>query len=83
MIDGTRSTSLTRLHAHKGAPDENSRAIQQTSNNVAKEQHEICPVLADICCEMLPQLRGARDFPVWSAEKRRFLVGRAGAAAGW
>lgn len=40
---------LTRLHAHKGAPDEHGRAVQQSGDDVAKQQHQISPVFAHIC----------------------------------
>lgn len=77
------SCLLTRLHAHEGAPYEHGRAIQQPSNNVTEKQHEVSPILRDVCCKVLFQplysRRGIRVFAGQSAEKRRFLVGRGAA----
>ena len=71
---------LTRLHAHERAPYEDSRAIQQPSNDVAIQQNKICPVLRNIGIhvpfEPLHSPLAVRFSAGWSisAEKRRFLV---------
>ena len=70
---------LTRLHAHKGAPDEDSRTIQQASNHVAEYQDDVGPVPVHIATHVPTQVAGApfvrfSAAPPVSAEKRCFLV---------
>lgn len=74
------SMALTCLHAHKGAPDEDSRAVEQTRDDVAEQQDEVCPVLAHIGPKVPLQLRpeaGCRCIfrRPGPPQQRGFLVG--------
>jgi hypothetical protein len=80
LVEERCSVLLTRLHAHERAPYEDSRAIQQASNNVAKQQNKVCPVLGDIAVHVpfeplhSPSLVRLSSDGSISAEKRRFFV---------
>ena len=67
---------LTRLHADEAAPDEHGGAVQQPCDDVAEQQHCVCPVAADVLREVSAQLcaEGARVFRGAPAEQRGFLV---------
>lgn len=73
----------TCLHAHKRAPDEDSRAIQQACNHVTQDQDYIGPVSVDVGLHVAPHAvqRGVcirlSAVGAISAEKRRFLVCKA------
>lgn len=74
---------LTGLHAYKGAPDENSRAIQQACNHVTKDQDYIGPVSVNVGLHVTPHavqngvcIRLSAVGAI-SAEKRRFFVCKA------
>lgn len=83
--NGRRRQLLTRLHAHKGAPDEDSRAVEQACNGITQDQDDVGPVPVDIALQVAPcsmhraHGRLSAGGPI-SAEKRRFLVW--GAACG-
>lgn len=70
---------LTRLHAHKRAPYEDGRAVEQARDGVTQDQDYISPVPVDVGLHVVPHsvecrhTRFSADGAI-SAEKWRFLV---------
>jgi hypothetical protein len=63
------SRFLTGLHAHETAPDEDAAAVQESRDDVASQQGNVCPRFADVRCEVLVQSSCQGSFGILLARR--------------